>query len=171
MKKNWHLSPAVNHSDTADFVVVASLQHLGHCLCRDCPVCKYLISSFSKQSWNSYPVIHNHNEVIEPTCADCAKQKEGSKGGSRQGARQECLPSPKITQMLCLLPPGVTSTFTRNGTYFNQINTSYHYPHMRKSSPDKTSWCSDRFQRLIDERLAGKFQVRKKSLLRFHLRK
>ena len=69
--------PAVDDSDTPDFVVVAPFQHLRHCVRRDRPVRCFHPQYFSR---------------IKPTCAGCETQMEGSRVASRQEARQGCPP-------------------------------------------------------------------------------
>ena len=91
--------PAVNDSHTPDFVVMITLQHLGHSLCSDCPVnCGYTVNSYdltitylstilSVHTSGSVACLHLFH-IIKPTCADCEKPREDSKVGSHQGARR-----------------------------------------------------------------------------------
>ena len=101
--------PAVNDSHTTDFVVMTTLQHLGHCFCSDCPGhCGYNVNSYdltiiylstilSVHTSGSVACLHLFH-IIKPTCADCEKPREDSKVGSHQGARRGCLPSPEFAR-------------------------------------------------------------------------
>ena len=112
--------PAVNYSDATDFVVMATLQHLGHGLRSDCPVqcscslCIVFIQFDHHQGTQVSICCVLVFYMIKLTCADCEKLREGSKVWSHRGGCRVYLPSPEVVQHLNDVLQRSTSFFYGN---------------------------------------------------------